>query len=184
LLLPLVDALRTDRDGPRILATAAAVPQADDAFASEALMSLFALFMGSTIAIPPLRQRLADLPELVHQLSRAQDERARWSNEAMDALLRCDWPGNVRELKSAVVRTLAARCGLIRRCDLPLDIRQQIGRTRLTMVKRAERDAIMAALEASHGNKVIAADELGISRSSLYRKIEQYGLTGASRIVP
>ena len=49
-------------------------------------------------------------------------------------------------------------------------------------MERAERDAIMVALENSRGNKVIAAEELGISRSSLYRKIERYGLADAGQV--
>jgi transcriptional regulator of acetoin/glycerol metabolism len=159
--------------GPQLLATAGA---------TDGTPELFARFALATVAVPPLRDRAADLPTLVAELTSATHRRARWSAEALDVLARRSWPGNVRELANVVQRTLINSAGLIRVADLPLDVRQEAGRRRLTRMERAERDAIMQALETSRGNKVIAAQELGISRSSLYRKIERYGLVDAGQV--
>jgi transcriptional regulator of acetoin/glycerol metabolism len=177
-LLTIADTILADQRGPRLVATATGVPQAGDPAVPAGALELFALFMGATVTLPPLRDRAADLPQLVREMTTALGSRTRWSGEAIDVLIRRGWPGNLRELQGVVTRTVRQAGGLIRRDDLPLDVRQQIDRTRLTRMERAERDMIMAALDASRGNKVIAADELGISRSSLYRKIERYGLSG------
>jgi sigma-54 dependent transcriptional regulator, acetoin dehydrogenase operon transcriptional activator AcoR len=183
-LLPVAKAILANSGGPRLVATAAAVPVGDDPAVATATLELFAVFAGSTVCLPPLRDRLADLPGLVREMTVTVDIRTRWTSEALDVLLRCAWPGNLRELSDVVTRTLAQATGFIRKADLPLDVRQQIGRTRLTLMERTERDMIMATLEASRGNKVIAADELGISRSSLYRKIRRYGLSGQCAVAP
>jgi DNA-binding NtrC family response regulator len=140
------------------------------------------------IALPPLRERRDDIPLMVeHFLAKTAKRDGRATPKAMEpaALARlCGyrWPGNVRELENVVQRTLINSSGLIRTADLPLDVRQEAGRRRFTRMERAERDAIMKALETSRGNKVIAAEELGISRSSLYRKIERYGLADAGQV--
>jgi transcriptional regulator of acetoin/glycerol metabolism len=143
------------------------------------LLESFAL---ATVAVPALRERAGDLPALVADLTARSDRPARWSSEALDALARRDWPGNLRELENVVQRTLINSGGLIRVADLPLDVRQEAGRRRFTRMERAERDAIVQALANSRGNKVIAAEELGISRSSLYRKIERYGLADSGQV--
>lgn len=140
------------------------------------------LFALATVTVPPLRERPGDLPTLVAELTAQQERPARWSAEALDALARRDWAGNVRELANVVARTLINSSGLIRVADLPLDVRQGAGRRRLTRMEAAERDAIVAALAASAGNKAIAAEELGISRSSLYRKIDRYGLADSGQV--
>jgi transcriptional regulator of acetoin/glycerol metabolism len=181
-LLAVADTIVANQRGPRLVATATEVPRADDPAIPAGAFELFALFMGTTVALPPLRDRSADLPQLVREMTTGLGSRTRWSGEALDVLVRRGWPGNLRELQDVVTRTVRQAGGLIRKEDLPLDVRQQIDRTRLTRMERAERDTIMAALEASRGNKVIAADELGISRSSLYRKIERYGLAGARAV--
>ncbi|MFC4948130.1 sigma-54-dependent Fis family transcriptional regulator [Pseudonocardia sp. GCM10023141] len=160
--------------GPTVIGTARLTTAVEPA-----LLACFAL---ATVEVPPLRDRAADLPGLVADLSARQDRPARWSGEALDALARREWPGNVRELENVVQRTLINSGGLIRVADLPLDVRQNAGRRTLSRIERAERDAIVAALATSRGNKVIAAEELGISRSSLYRKIERYGLADSGQV--
>lgn len=90
--------------------------------------------------------------------------------------MKLPWRGNLRELEQVVLRTLARHPGVVTRADLPADVRAQVERHRLSWMERVERDALLAALDASGGNKVQAAQELGISRSSLYRKISQFGL--------
>jgi transcriptional regulator of acetoin/glycerol metabolism len=178
-VLAVIDTILADPAGPRLFATATTLPRADDPAVHSVRLALFARFAGATVTLPPLRDRAGDLPGLVRELTTALGSRARWSNDALDVLLRRSWPGNVRELQEVVTRTVGQSSGLITKEELPLDVRQQVDRTRLSRMERAERDAIMAALEAARGNKVVAADELGISRSSLYRKIERYGLAGS-----
>jgi transcriptional regulator of acetoin/glycerol metabolism len=178
-ILPVLDVIMNNPSGPRLVVTALEAPRPDSPSATSAALALFNLFAGSTVELPPLRNRSTDLPELVAAMTARHSKRAHWTTEAIDVLTRCAWPGNLRELDTVVQRTISQTTGLIRRADLPLEVRQQIGRRHLTRMERAERDAIMAALDASRGNKVIAADELGISRSSLYRKLEQYDLTAS-----
>lgn len=168
--------LRRLLEGGRILVVATA--RATDPIAPD-VRELFEL---ATVTVPPLRERAGDLPGLVAELTGQQDRPARWSTEALDALARRPWPGNLRELANVVARTLINSSGLIRVADLPLDVRQEAGRGRLTTMERAERDAIVAALAASGGNKAIAAEELGISRSSLYRKIDRYALAASGQV--
>ncbi|MGW0085268.1 sigma-54-dependent Fis family transcriptional regulator [Streptomyces sp. NPDC003393] len=182
LLVPLLDELTADPTGPQLMATAVNATRHDNPEAAASVLALFGRFARATVAVPPLRERPADLPSLIAELSARTDRRARWSAEALAVLTRYPWPGNVRELESVVHRTLSGASGLIRVTDLPLDIRQGAGRLRLTRMERAERDAILTALDASGGNKVIAAEELGISRSSLYRKIERYRLADSGQV--
>ncbi|MCW0212606.1 MAG: hypothetical protein OJJ54_04555 [Pseudonocardia sp.] len=172
-LLPVVEALVADGTIP-LVATAH-----DAAKVDPRVREVFGL---ATITVPPLRERPGDLPGLVADLTAHQERPARWSAEALDALARREWVGNVRELANVVARTLINSAGLIRVADLPLDVRQEAGRRRLTKMECAERDAIVAALAASSGNKAIAAEELGISRSSLYRKIDRYGLADSGQV--
>jgi transcriptional regulator of acetoin/glycerol metabolism len=183
LLVPHLDALSPDQidavhravdAGARVVATTR-----DAGLVAPDLRELFDL---ATVTVPPLRERLGELPVLVAELTARQDRPARWSSEAIDALARRRWEGNLRELESVVTRTLINSSGLIRVADLPLDVRQEAGRKHLTRMEQAERDAIVAALAASGGNKAIAAEELGISRSSLYRKIDRYGLAASGQV--
>ncbi|MBN9110710.1 MAG: hypothetical protein J0I34_18265 [Pseudonocardia sp.] len=176
LLAPALEVLASNPRPPHLIATSTAGRQGD------VLTVVFERFATVTVEVPPLRDRVADLPSLVSALTAGHDRRARWSPEALEVLGRRDWPGNVRELENVVQRTLSNSGGLIRVADLPLDVRQEAGRRSFTRMERAERDAIMVALENSRGNKVIAAEELGISRSSLYRKIERYGLADAGQV--
>ncbi|GEL22228.1 Fis family transcriptional regulator [Pseudonocardia sulfidoxydans NBRC 16205] len=177
LLAPVLEVFTAGAHPPQLIATMTARGRQGDA-----AQVVFERFATVTVEVPPLRDRVADLPSLVSALTAGHDRRARWSPEALEVLGRRNWPGNVRELENVVQRTLSNSGGLVRVADLPLDVRQEAGRRSFTRMERAERDAIMAALENSRGNKVIAAEELGISRSSLYRKIERYGLADAGQV--
>ncbi|WP_346270789.1 helix-turn-helix domain-containing protein, partial [Pseudonocardia sp.] len=74
-------------------------------------------------------------------------------------------------------RDLLSRLGGdIRADDLPAEIRRRAPRRQLTPLERIECDAIVTAIERAGGNKSLAADSLGISRSTLYRKVRTYGL--------
>jgi transcriptional regulator of acetoin/glycerol metabolism len=131
-------------------------------------------------AVPPLRHRTADLPALVQDLlaELAPHRCVRPDDGALRLLLRSPWPGNVEELRGALAAALAVRpVGTIRAEDLPATC-SSAPRSSLRAVDRAERDAIVAALRSAGGNKVAAATQLGLARSTLYRKIRQYGLAG------
>ena len=140
--------------------------------------------------LPPLRERLDDLPVLVAAFLRRADPERRFEvpQETLGRLSEHDWPGNVRELENAVVRAtaLAGRAralryehflpggalgGTTRRPEDVPSLRET--------VRRAERDAIRQALAATQGRRAEAAKLLGISRKALWQKSKELGLEGA-----
>lgn len=128
-----------------------------------------------TVAVPPLRNRSADLPRLVTDMLAGRD--VRLSAEALRTLARHTWPGNVRELREVLDAALRRRpVGVVEVGDLPESC-QSAPRGTLRTVDQAERDAIVAALRESDGNRSAAAAALGVARSTLYRKIAHYGIT-------
>lgn len=132
-----------------------------------------------SVTVPPLRNRSGDLPALVTDLlaDLAPGRGARLSADALRALARHNWPGNVRELREALGAALLHRpVGMVEVGDLPASC-QSAPRSALRPVDQAERDAIVVALRESAGNRVAAAAALGVARSTLYRKIAQYGIT-------
>jgi transcriptional regulator with PAS, ATPase and Fis domain len=136
------------------------------------------------IELSPLRERREDVPELVeHFLATRQvgPLRSRVSPEALAALLRYDWPGNVRELANVLERAqILAEDHLITPDDLPeaLSAARPDGEAGgdPRHLSAVERQHVRAVLHQEKGNKVHAARALGISRRSLYRLIEKYGL--------
>jgi DNA-binding NtrC family response regulator len=135
------------------------------------------------IHLPPLRERSEDIVTLaLHFLER---HRARYRNavegfaeDAIQALLGHAWPGNVRELQHSVERAvLMAQGDLIHAEDLGLTRRAEGGEgmEQLTL-DEAEKVLIEKALDRSGGNVSRAADDLGLSRSALYRRLQRYGL--------
>jgi transcriptional regulator of acetoin/glycerol metabolism len=139
---------------------------------------LLALFQTS-VTVPPLRNRASDIPALVDALlaELAPQRRVGLSREAQRLLQRYRWPGNLRQLREALEFALRRRpVGRIEVADLPAFC-QSSPRTALRPVDEVERDAIVTALRDARGNRVAAAAALGLARSSLYRKIRQYGIT-------
>jgi transcriptional regulator of acetoin/glycerol metabolism len=130
------------------------------------------------IMVPPLRERLDDLVALSRELlhRHAPDPTAvRLRPEVLQVFARHSWPGNVRELEGVICTVLARRPrGDITLDDLPIEYRSPATRCALTAIQQLERQAIERALEAERGNKHAAAQRLGISRSTLYRKIDAY----------
>lgn len=124
--------------------------------------------------VPPLRDRLGDLPALVAAFVAPR----RVSPEVVQLLQRLSWPGNVRELRSVVHRIVATvpPGGRVGMAHLPADITRRAARRRLTRFERAEVHAIVDALAETGGNKKDAAALLGISRSTLYRKLQAAGI--------
>ncbi|MCW2640729.1 MAG: Fis family transcriptional regulator [Dactylosporangium sp.] len=144
---------------------------------SAELADLLRLFP-STVELPPLRHHVEDLHELVpHFLAKLSSEgRLACSPEAMQLLLRTRWPGNAEQLWQVLRRVVQhRRTGSIHPDDLPPECRT-VSRRLLSPLESMERDAIVQSLLDSEGNKVKAAESLGMSRATIYRKIHEYGI--------
>jgi len=145
-----------------------------------------------TIHLPPLRDRLGDIPLLAeHFLARHCERTGRrvvgFTDEAMRRLQAYAWPGNVRQLENvlerAVILTKHAR---VTPDDLPDDMRAVgaggDGEGRILPLKQAlekpERDIIEQTLQAYHGNRQATADALHINRTTLYKKMKRFGIEG------
>jgi DNA-binding NtrC family response regulator len=132
------------------------------------------------IQVPPLRDRLEDLPDLLAALTRRHSVggiEPRWLPDAVQTLTRLNWPANVSQLENLVRRVLAVRRSAdIRARDLPEDIRRQAPRRALSYIEQVELEAMMTALQRARGNKTEAARLLGISRATFYRRIRSFGL--------
>jgi two-component system, NtrC family, response regulator AtoC len=142
------------------------------------------------ITVPPLRDRRADIPPLVHHFlmrgaSHMKKDVQAVPADAMSALMNYQWPGNVRELEHAVERAvIVANNPNIRVRDLPPEITQKV-RPRNSGdtldLQEQERVSIERALERFGGNRRKAAEALKISTVTLWRKMKQYGLSSSSR---
>lgn len=140
------------------------------------------------IRVPPLRERMEDLPLLVeHFIAEQNHENGTRiegvTEEAWDTLTNYPWPGNVRELQICIERAcLDAGQGMIKRENLtrmkkPAPGSKPVVEHSLKEIReQAERQAILNALELSGGNRQKAADILGIHRTSLHQKMRDYNL--------
>jgi transcriptional regulator of acetoin/glycerol metabolism len=135
-------------------------------------------FFPSTVELPPLRHHIDDLHDLVPFLLAKLNHYPRLvcSPEAMQILLRSSWPGNTEQLWQ-VLRRVAQhrRTGMIQPADLPPEC-WTVSRRLLSPLESMERDAIVQSLQDHKGNKVKAAESLGMSRATIYRKIHEYGI--------
>lgn len=131
-----------------------------------------------TVTVPALRHRIEDLEELVplllREITRGAD--VELAPDAMRHLSRLPWPGNVSQLRRVLTETVARqRSGIISADKLPPECRS-ITRRKLTQMEALERDAIVRSLQDNGGNKQEAARALGMSRATIYRKINDYGI--------
>jgi len=141
------------------------------------LTTLLRFFHG-TVELPPLRHHIEDLHELVpFFLARlSQQGRLTCSTEAMQLLLRHSWPGNTEQLWQVLRQVVQRRrAGAIMPRDLPPEC-WTVSRRLLSPLESIERDAIVQSLQDHDGNKVRAAEALGMSRATIYRKIHEYGI--------
>jgi transcriptional regulator of acetoin/glycerol metabolism len=139
---------------------------------------------GLEVALPPLRER-SDKSRLLDFLlaEEAGGETVLIDGAAREALLGFAWPGNVRQLRN-VLRTLAALCedGRIGLEDLPAMIRQvrpvvsTIEEVSEHPLEDAERLALLTALEQTRWHMTHTAEQLGVSRNTLYRKLRKHGI--------
>jgi two-component system response regulator HydG len=156
------------------------------------------------LKIPPLRERREDIPLLAeHYLERFERESGttrHFSADALRLIADYDWPGNVRELQNAVERICTMSSGpVLHTVDLPTQL-QDFRAQRLAadapvfpagdnpddaenpasaIVSMAdmEREAILGTIRQLNGDKLMAARLLGIGKTTLYRKLKEYGLT-------
>src|SRR5207245_2683042 len=125
-----------------------------------------------TVAVPPLRRHMEDLPDLVpHLLGRlGRGSGLTASPEVMRVLMHNRWPGNVDQLIGVLRRILTRRrSGVITVQDLPAEC-WVTGKRLLTPLESLECDAIVEALWDTGGSKVAAARSLSMSRATIYRK--------------
>jgi DNA-binding NtrC family response regulator len=142
------------------------------------------LFRLNTIHIhlPPLRDRREDIPLLAQHFLKAHVERYRKSitgfdDAAIEAMKNYAWPGNVRELDHSVERgVLMAQSKVLRMSDLALNAGQSAPRLDDMSLEEVESYLIKKTLARCEGNARKAAEELGLSRSAFYRRLERYKL--------
>lgn len=142
------------------------------------------------IHMPALRERPADIPLLIRYFSKQLGERGysndiTWSQEAMSMMMDYPWPGNVRELRNAVEHgIICSEHGVVDINALPQDIlHRQTGAwaaTSGTDKLELQRKEIMSALRQADGNRAEAAEQLGINRTTLWRKMQKLGIEDKS----
>lgn len=145
------------------------------------------------IHLPPLRERLEDIEDLIKYFLENSAKMSSIttpkvvSNETLECLKEYCWPGNIRELENIIERCVVISSGsMININCLPIEMREKsktytakcIDQEPLlnTAIDNMEKEVITKALSESHGNKTKAALALGISRRSLHRKLQKYGM--------
>lgn len=141
-----------------------------------------------SLHIPPLRDRIEDLPLLVHKLLEQLMESTgvvvkEIQPDVWQAIRAYSWPGNIRELRNVLERALhLMEEGTLRveHLLLPVNAKETASakgeQTLKSILENAEREAMQKMLVATAGNRLETAKRLGISKSSLYAKLEKYGL--------
>ncbi|MCE5266503.1 MAG: sigma-54 dependent transcriptional regulator [Planctomycetaceae bacterium] len=142
------------------------------------------------IELPPLRERINDIPLLadhfLRQVCEDSGKQARgFSEDAMNALRRYRWPGNVRELQNVIERAvLLGQGGAITVDDLPATLASAggvvaepvSGKSLKQAMESPERQIIREVLEANNWSRTATASTLGINRTTLYKKMKRLGL--------
>jgi transcriptional regulator with PAS, ATPase and Fis domain len=162
---------------------------------NEFRLDLYSRLNVVNIMVPPLRERREDLPLLIRHFLRIVadelDEQHEFSGDLLSLLNAYDWPGNIRQLKHVIERICAStNTELLTTADIPQELRQLMARPTLTELKNeAEQDwiipmaevekrAIQEAISRLGGDKLLAAKLLGIGKTTLYRKLKEYGGSG------
>jgi len=148
------------------------------------------------IEVPPLREKKEDIPLLVEEMIRRHCKKAGKnisgvSEEAMAILTNCDWPGNIRELENVIERAvILCKDTIITPADFPdalnkksngaINIPENHGSEANCKLKKAlqepEKDLLVKALESMNWNRNETAKNLGINRTTLYKKMLRFGL--------
>jgi DNA-binding NtrC family response regulator len=138
------------------------------------------------LRVPPLRERKQDIPALIghfmDRINRSGSFERTLSGDAIRALMNYEWPGNIRELENCLDRTCTIHTvKVIEVWHLPSQIvaqssAQPVASTNgVSTLADLEKRAILDALQRTHGDKLKAADLLGIGKTTLYRKLKEYG---------
>jgi DNA-binding NtrC family response regulator len=153
------------------------------------------------ITLPSLRERKEDIPLLVEFFLQRLGKNHTLTQEVLDSMTAYDWPGNVRELKNAIERMVALNSGpLLHLADMPTTLQNHRDAERagqlfvsvaafketvppttaaphaVLRLEETEKRAILAALAHTKGDRSTAATLLGIGRTTLYRKLKEYGI--------
>ena len=131
--------------------------------------------------IPPLRHRLEDLQDLLHffleKYSRKYNKSLEVDPDVFDVLENYEWPGNIRELQHAVERAvILAEGDLLGKDNFELQTSTAKSEFKNYNLEFIEKWAIEKAIQKHKGNVSHAAEELGVSRGALYRRMDKYGL--------
>jgi DNA-binding NtrC family response regulator len=142
------------------------------------------------IKMPALRTIKEDIPFLINHFIKKYSsgmggEELRVSPEALNALINYHWPGNVRQLENVIERAYALRTGkIIKSSDLPPEIQNFGENLKIDETNYNLRDneilLLRKALQRAKGNKAQAAQLLGINLSTVYRKLDKYGISDQS----
>jgi len=142
------------------------------------------------IELPPLRDRVSDIPGLAHHfLQEVAEDSGRevrgFTDEAISALQRYNWPGNVRELQNVVERgVLLGKDNIVGVDDLPpqvsaamgVSVQSTTGQTLKEALEGPERQIILEVLEKHNWNRHETAEALGVNPTTLYKKMKRLGL--------
>lgn len=156
-------------------------PAACPDFVSEAVSQI-----ATRVTVPSLSETKERIPVLAALFldAAAPADRSTLSAVALQGLMRWHWPGNVAELRATLESLGRAHPGRVLQAhDLPEHL-QSTSRRRLSKLESLERDAIVAALEQSGGNRSVAADSLGMGRTTLYRKLRSVGIETPESMAP
>jgi len=141
-----------------------------------------------TLRIPALRERKHDIPLLVHffleRMAQTTGVRRNVSDDALKEVSQFDWPGNVRELENCIERACTMSSGpVLHTADLPTIVQdakrnsasQNGFASNVIPIAELEKQAILGTIEKLNGDKLLAAKLLGIGKTTLYRKLKEYG---------
>jgi DNA-binding NtrC family response regulator len=140
------------------------------------------------IDVPPLRERSGDIPliatEILNEFSVRENRLFSFTDEVMNILTHYPWPGNIRQLRNVIERAVVlAKSDHISMTDLPEEFHHHLQGAAPALgvkpLKALERQAISEALQVFNGNKSKAARNLGISRKTLYKILNDQGCSAA-----
>lgn len=144
----------------------------------EATRSMISTYFGRTLEVPPFRRHIEDVQEVAPLMLQKITKRSnvQLSSDALHVLMRRSWPGNIGELRDLIASIANnTHATTIFAEHLPPECFSRNKRI-LTRMESTERDTIIKSLTETSGNRTKAARAIGISRATIYRKINEYGI--------